>query len=322
MKFPKKISLGNFPTKLAKFDYLSSQLDVNVYIKYECDADSHGYGNKVRKLEYLYPYLLENGYTNLVLDGIIQSNSCAAISHYSSLFGIKTDLILTGKPDYFGNHASMILSGSNIHYMSEWDPIAIERKIENIVEANNKSGLKTFVVPTGVTSFKTVFGSIDLIQELKEQQKDLGIMFNNVLVPVGTGGTLYGLVIGNLVHKIGWEINGILIANDKIYFQNLYDEIAKNLVEEFEFPASIEDIDLEIHDGAIGKGYSLYTAEDVVHIKNLANHGLYTDTIYMNKAVLGLKQLVKSGKINEGSNVVLIHTGGLNQRFNPPFSIR
>ena len=70
-----KAELGFFPTELYKLDNLSAQYGVNIYLKRD---DLSGFstfgGNKIRKLEFLFGEILEQGAQNIFTYGATQSN--------------------------------------------------------------------------------------------------------------------------------------------------------------------------------------------------------------------------------------------------------
>ncbi len=69
--------------------------------------------------------------------------------------------------------------------------------------------------------------------------------------------------------------------------------------------------DVTVDDGYIGEGYGIVTAESRAALKLVAEQeGIFLDPVYSSKAMAGLIDHIRSGRIGKGESVVFLHTGG------------
>jgi hypothetical protein len=72
---------------------------------------------------------------------------------------------------------------------------------------------------------------------------------------------------------------------------------------------------IAVPDGFIGPGYGVPTAEGVETIRLVAHtEGIFLDPTYTAKAMAGLIDEIRSGRIREGEIVVFLHSGGEEER--------
>ena len=74
-----------------------------------------------------------------------------------------------------------------------------------------------------------------------------------------------------------------------------------------------------IHSDYVGPGDEKPYKEANDDIRYLARtEGIFTDPVYSGKAFHGLMDLIRTGSIPKGSNVVFLHTGGATALFSEP----
>lgn len=77
-------------------------------------------------------------------------------------------------------------------------------------------------------------------------------------------------------------------------------------------PERLEADDVEMHDAYIGPGYGIVTPEGLEAIRLLARtEGILLDPVYTAKAMAGLIDHVRRGRLQKDETVVFVHTGGL-----------
>jgi D-cysteine desulfhydrase len=314
-----RVALGNFPTRLSQLDELGARLGVDLWVKHEFEADGYGSGNKVRKLEFLIPEIVGQEYTGLVSDGTTQSNCAMALALYAVRFGLSVDLVLYGSTARQGNYVDILRSDAAVTLIPKWHRGEILREQRRIVAKAASEGRRLYTVPPGATTEMSVLAGVDLVAELAKQEDEIGFPFDYVIIATASGGTQAGLELGRLIHGRSWTLISVAVANDVAFFRNVVNSIACGplfapLVKRHQLP-----MDLKIHMGALGGDYGGYgialpgASDEIRQLRN--EFGLVLDSVYTHKAFVGMKQLIANGEIPGGSSVLLIHTGGLNERF-------
>lgn len=317
---PPKTNLGMMPTRMTSNDVLSDYTGVNLSVKLECEADILGSGNKVRKLSYLFPHIIDQGSTDLIMDGTVNSNSCMAVAFYAHRLGIKTHFILSGEETYQGNHKLIIENASSIDHIGEWDPQRITEAQDALKEEIKSKGKKPYLVPTGVSNHITAFAGLELLEEAIKQTADNQVSYEHVVLPVGTGSTLAGFQMAQSMYKIPFEIHGAAVANDREFFTSVTQEIYGQLTKEGygDFSAPKEELS-SIWEKSVGLGYGVASQEDHDLMKDIERRsGILFDSVYTFKALKAVREMREDGKIKAKSRVMMVHTGGNNERFIKP----
>lgn len=315
--YPEKLNIGNFPTRILNIPTLSKEIGVNLCIKMECEADYIGSGSKIRKLHFILLYLKKLNVTDLIIDGTVHSNSCVCVSHYGQQNGFNVHLILDGDPSNSPNYNLMKRSGACIHLIGEWNLKKILAKRTEIEAILKEKGRNSFILPTGLSHPISAFGGLTMAEEIMMQERELEKKFDYVVLPVGTGSTIVGLNLAQILYEEPWKLIGVLIDKDKSFFHRVNREILQVLLAQgySDFSGSTKPF-FSIWEQALGSGYAQYSKEDFDHINRwYQKTGIYFDTCYTSKALKGIQQMVCFGIIERNSDVLLIHTGGTNEQF-------
>ena len=310
-----KFNLGFFPTPLEKLENLSSQFpDYNLFIKRDDHTGLATGGNKTRKLEYLIFDALEKGCDTVVTCGAQQSNHCRQTAAACAKAGLECHLLLGGqKPvKYSGNLLISKILGSKIHFTGE------NRKGEDIdpmMERLRKKGSIPYLIPYGGSNTLGAWGYFEAVKELKDQLNKLNLEIDHIFFATSSGGTQAGLLLGKEAFEMDFTINGINI--DKAETEITLEKTILNIVDEFshekncafkrktfEHPIIIRDYD--------HPGYGVVTENEKSAIKLLAEtEGILLDPVYSGRAFFGMIDILKSGTLKKGSNILFWHTGGI-----------
>jgi 1-aminocyclopropane-1-carboxylate deaminase len=173
-------------------------------------------------------------------------------------------------------------------------------------------GSKCFIIPEGASNALGSLGYYEAMSEISEQEKLTGTVFDTVVVAVGSGGTYSGLCTANKELSLGKRVLGFAVASDREYFTNKIHNINVEAGEIAGLKSVFTEDDIEINDKYIGIGYALSRPEELAFIRHIASReALILDPVYTGKAMYGLYNEIKEGKVPCGSNVLFIHTGGL-----------
>ena len=311
-----KISLANLPTRIVKLERLSEDWGINLFIKRDDQTGSELSGNKIRKLEYLLKHAIDNNYDTLITTGGIQSNHCRATAVAATMLGLKCELLLRSgdNPKIEGNYFIDRLLGAGINFCNADEYRDSRDEIMNKIGERlfKERGSKCFIIPEGASNALGSLGYYEAMSEISEQEKLTGTVFDTVVVAVGSGGTYSGLCTANKELSLGKRVLGFAVASDREYFTNKIHNINVEAGEIAGLKSVFTEDDIEINDQYIGIGYALSRPEELAFIRHIASReALILDPVYTGKAMYGLYNEIKEGKVPCGSNVLFIHTGGL-----------
>ncbi|CAJ1315825.1 D-cysteine desulfhydrase [Paenibacillus nuruki] len=313
---PERIILANLPTKIEKLERISAQLQgPSIYIKRDDQTGTELSGNKIRKLEYCIREAIDQGCDTLITCGGIQSNHCRATAAAAAKLGLKAIVVLRGHdPDtYEGNLLLDHLLGAEVRWISSEDYRDHRMDImHTIADEVSAKGQQAYVIPEGASSGIGAFGYFSALQEIVQQEQELGISFDAVIVAVGSGGTHGGLLLAQQLLPTSHRIIGINVCDDEDYFIKAITTVIEESAHYLDQSVTIPTEAIEIIDGYVGKGYAQSQPQELQCIKDLASlEGVILDPVYTGKAFYGLVEEIRKGTFQDLQNILFIHTGGL-----------
>jgi len=316
MKLPESIKLANLPTKIEKLDRLSRELGgPRIYVKRDDQTGSEISGNKVRKLEFTVAEAMRQGCDMLITCGGVQSNHARATAAVAAKLGMSSCLVLrgTGEEEIDGNRFLDLLLGAKIKFITPEQYSSSRNQImEEVKKEMKKGGYKPYIIPEGASNGLGALGYFKAMQEIMQQEKEMGVRFDAILMAVGSGGTYAGMFLGNKLLKNNAEIYGVNVCDNEEYFQNAIYNIIHESYEYIDEKIELEKKDIKVIDGYVGLGYALSRPEELDFLYHVAKlEGLILDPVYTGKAMFGLADCIKRGKFKQHKNVLFLHTGGL-----------
>ena len=312
----KKLRLGNFPTRIERLEKFSTIVKEHVYIKRDDQTGTEFSGNKIRKLEYSINEAINNDCDTLITCGGIQSNHARATAAAGIKLGLKSVLVLRSdeKPELEGNYLIDKIMGADVRIISSEDYRERRQEImENILKELEAKGRKGYIIPEGASNGIGTFGYLACFNEILEQEKEHGIVFDTIVTAIGSGGTFAGLYLGNKLTNSGKKIVGINVCDTAEYFKERVSEILKEVktyIPDTEFEISKDDMCIIY--GYVGDGYAVSRTEELDFICDFAEaEGIVLDPVYTGKAMRGLYTEIKKGTFKDSKNILFIHTGGL-----------
>jgi D-cysteine desulfhydrase family pyridoxal phosphate-dependent enzyme len=310
-----RLSLGFLPTPIEKLERLSAELGIDLSVKRDDFTGFGGGGNKVRKLEYLMADAVSQGVKVLITTGGHQSNHARMTAAAARKFGMKPILVLRGNsPDLLqGNLLLDHLLGAEIDFL---DPDAYFTEINPRMQHHADQALarneKPYIIPLGGASALGAMGYVSAVRELAVQYAEAGCPAPDLIVaPVGSGGTLAGLLIGCAMFWPETKVAGIAVSGSAVPFADRIAVMANAGAELLGFERHFEATDIRIENGYVGQAYSVPSPEGNAAISKVAQaEGMFLDPVYTGKAVAGLMDCVKRGTIAQGSKVLFVHCGG------------
>jgi D-cysteine desulfhydrase len=313
--YPKSIPLAHLPSRIEYLERFSRELNgPEIYIKRDDDTSCLLSGNKVRKLEFFLAEALEKGADTLITCGGIQSNHARATAIAAKRFGLNCHLILRGKAaqSFDGNYLLDSLVGAKVTFVTKSEYLNRDQIFDKLEKNLIRQGKNPYSIPEGGSNGLGAVGYVKAMEEIRDQMREMGIEFDTIVIPVGSGGTYAGLLIGKTFFNIRAEVVGFNISGTAQYFFEIIFRCvreAENLLKKNFHPTMDE---IKIIDGYVGKGYARSRPEEVSLIRNIAQlEGIVLDPVYTGKTMYGLVDQIKRGRFKRGQKILFIHTGGL-----------
>ena len=184
--------------------------------------------------------------------------------------------------------------------------------MEELAGEFERQGHKAYIIPEGASNGIGTFGYLSCMQEILQQEKEMGVQFDTIVDAVGSGGTLAGLVLANRLYGLNKRIVGVNVCDDADFFQHRVSDIVSEAAAYLEEPLQVAPEEIEILDGYVGRGYALSRKEELDFIRDFARmEGLVLDPVYTGKCMYGFACEVDKGSFQKSGNVLFLHTGGL-----------
>ncbi len=333
LKKIEKVQTAILPTPLHKMDNLTKQVGMgDLYIKRDDMTGLAMGGNKLRKLDYVIKYCLDNGYTTVLTHGGPQTNHGRLTAAACAKYGLKCALFLMGKKeDYMsGNQVLDRMLGADIYfsdmsrYLTEnkdkpFDVQVAEYKeiraswVDEVIAKYEAQGEKVYNLPVGGHTPEGVLGYVDCVEEIMEQMKAQNLTIDYMVVGNGSGGTLAGVLLGAKYHKAPFKIIAANISKKSEKEMQEVIEYANKTSEIFEMGVTVTTEDLHHYcNEYVGVGYNIPDEETRKTMYRLASaEGILTDPCYSGKSFASFLGLVEKGEIiPKGASAVFLHTGG------------
>ena len=253
-------------------------------------------GNKFRKLKYNIQEAKNLKKQSLLTFGGAFSNHIVATAVAGKSAGFQTIGIIRG--DELGRNVNKTIqenatlreahnNGMKFQFVSR-EQYRQKSSSEFINLIKNEWG-DFYLIPEGGTNSLAVKGCEEILTKEDYQ-------FNYICVPVGTGGTISGLIKSVEKHQkvIGFSaLKGAFLSE---VIKKYTSKIGNwNLIEDYHFG-----------------GYAKYN-EDLVRFINSFKKKttILLDPIYTSKMIFGILDLVEKGRFKEGTKILAIHTGGI-----------
>lgn len=314
--YPRKTDLARTPTPLQLLERASGKWGRGhrLWVKRDDLTGCEMSGNKVRKLEFITAYAVDNGYDTLITCGGLQSNHCRATAFAGARCGLSVHLLLRGEEpaEPEGNLLLDHLAGATVscyplkEYLANID--ALFRQWQDHYAAQ---GRKALAVPTGGSDGIGAWGYIAACEELREDFLAAGIERAHIVTATGSGGTQTGLTLGAALHDLPATVWGVNVCDDEAYF---LDKVASDSADWRRRYPGVPDVEVapRVLDGYVGKGYAVADAHVFQVIAELARlEGLVLDPVYTGKAFAGMLAELEQGRFDGCGDIVFIHTGGI-----------
>jgi 1-aminocyclopropane-1-carboxylate deaminase len=319
--FPKeKLTFGQSP--LQRLNRLTEHLGGKVEIWAKREDVNSGLafgGNKTRKLEYLAAEALAQGCDTLVSIGGVQSNHTRQVAAVAAHLGLKCVLVQEHWVDWdevnyekTGNILLSRIMGAEVRLDSAGFDIGFRKSWKEAIADVISRGGKPYAIPAGASDHPLGgHGFAGWAFEVEDQEKELGITFDNFIVCSVTGSSQGGMIAGFAHSNRAESVIGIDASATVQKTWEQIKRIASRTAAAIELGRELRDSEIVLldrwHDGIYGVA-GPRTIEAIKLVGQL--EGMITDPVYEGKSMAGMIDLIKEGYFKEGSKVLYVHLGG------------
>lgn len=253
-------------------------------------------GNKWRKLKYNLEKVIKNNYKGIVSFGGAYSNHIHALAFACFQSKVKSIGIIRGEAQYANNFTLQWAShwGMQLNFV---DRITYKKRNEaDFLKQLQIQYPDYLIIPEGGSNALALPGVGEVIGELNQE-----CQFDTLLTPVGSGGTLAGLISAdNNAH----QLLGVAVLKQTNYLEK---EVL-SLLKSDNSSANNWRILSQFHRG----GYGKFQPEDLCRIRDFSQQTqIPFEPVYSGKMLLALLDLLEQGFFPPSHKIVLLHTGGI-----------
>jgi D-cysteine desulfhydrase family pyridoxal phosphate-dependent enzyme len=307
-----RIPLAELPTPLQEMPRLGKAIGLpHLLVKRDDLTGLAMGGNKARKLEYEFVEIMKQRCDVVVTVGGQQSNHARMTAAAARKCGIETRLVLGG-PLFTGYHGNLLLDvllGAEIRYLDENDDNdALAAAMDQWVEELKREGRRPYALPIGGSTGLGALGYVRAMQELATQ---LGPGPAQMILPVGSCGTLAGCILGAKLFLPQMRVIGISVSRTFAAIATRTAELIDEGSRIIKGGIAVLPADIECHD-RYAQEYGVMTVEGKKAIQlSAATEGILLDPVYTGKAMAGLIDLAQRKVLDPSLPTVFLHTGGL-----------
>lgn len=301
-----KLSLASLPTPVNTQSVSAGNATHNLSIKYDNLTGALYGGNKVRKLEYIFPRATDRRRLRIATFGAVGSNHALATALYARQAGFECTCFLSHQVQtpqvgrilnaHLRNGTELVRYGGSYH-----ERIRILRE--------SLWGRHTWVIPMGGSSWLGTIGFVAAGLELTEQIKRGEIPEpDRLYVGAGTMGTAVGLALGLAIGGLETEINAVRVSDRSITNASAMHALTVKVaammhkLDVLVPPDLARRTNIRLRDEFFGAGYAQSTTETDAAVRfGLDQLDLTLETTYTGKtmaAILSDMQLTDAGELN------------------------
>lgn len=309
------------PSPVHRLERLTDHLGgATIWAKREdCNSGLAFGGNKMRKLEYLVPDILEQGADTLVSIGGYQSNHTRQVAALAARLGLKAVLVQERWVDWpdplndrVGNIQLSRIMGAEVRLDPAGFGIGFKDSWNQALEDVRRRGGTPYGIPAGASDHRLGgLGFANWAWEVQQQEQELGVFFDTIVVCSVTGSTHAGMIAGFAGQDRPRRVIGIDASAKLDETREQVARIARNTAELIGLGRDLKDDEITVLEGWAGDYYGIPVQSTLDAIRLTGSlEAMIIDPVYEGKSMAGLIDLVRQGEIGNESNVLYAHLGG------------
>ena len=245
-------------------------------------------GNKWRKLKYNLQKARAEGKDHLITFGGAWSNHILATACAGAIFGYSTEAFIRGESVDNPVLGMCQLFGMKLHFVSRE-----QYRDKQQLFAAHPTSAKAYFIDEGGRGMEATLGCREIISELST-------VYDHIFCAAGTGTTAAGIAgalsekgLRSTLHVVPVLKGGGFIADE---------------MQQLQAPLDQTRLHTDYHFG----GYAKTKPELLDFIKDFVTQtGILIEPTYTGKALYALHDLIRQDRLERGSRILFIHTGGL-----------
>ena len=269
-------------------------------------------GNKARHMEFRIADAIDKGCDSFIYSFVSTSNYARMISASCVKVGMKSIFVVRGGKGktFQGSLLIQNIQGTEFHFLEEDSREDSSTYCTRLGEQLKAEGHVPYVSneePIGW--YAGTLGYLDCATELADQMEEMSI--TDTYIYLVAGNSMGGLTLASKLLGLPWKVVGIS-AGDRPDIYGSILNVSAGVKDLLGLPYSLQREDFEVDEGFVGEGYALPTEKGVEAIRLAAStDAILLDPNYTGKAMSGLIDHIRQGRLGPKDTVVFIHTGGL-----------
>ena len=298
-----RIALTTLPTPVQRLERLGRAHRIErLWMKRDDQSCALYGGNKPRKLEFLLADARARGRRSVMTFGGIGTHHGLATTICARAAGLRTILVLLPQPVTESVRRCLSLDHA---YGAE---MRLARTLPGVVATallrwarGLLRGDRPYIIMTGGTSAIGAIGFVNAACELAEQVHAGDLPEPDaIFVPVGSGGTVAGLMLGLRLAGLRSRVVGVLVTDILPPSARSLARLARATLRRLRRAAptcpevAVSEADVTLVNGYLGRGYGDPTPRAEATIKLVADlEGIQLDTTYTAKSMAALLDLAR-----------------------------
>jgi D-cysteine desulfhydrase/L-cysteate sulfo-lyase len=267
-------------------------------------------GNKLRNLEFRLAHALKDKPDTVIVGLDIQSNSARQTVGACNKLGLRTILVLEGKPSQTiqGNLLVDYLLGAEVHFAP--DAKAQRAKLDELAEAVRRAGGRPHILNDNpMFDVASAVAYLEVTLEILEQMDELGAAPTGIYMS-SSGKGQAGIILGQRLTNAGFQMYGIT-ATSEFHVPSRTAAIANETAKVLGLDIVIDENEVDNDTGFVGDRYGVPSEAGNEAVRLFAaTEGVVLDPIYTGKAAAGMIAHIRAGRYSKDDVLVFVHTGG------------
>lgn len=293
--------LASLPTPLSQASTRLGGAERTLLIKHDDQTGSMYGGNKVRKLEYIFPRARARRCLRIATFGAAGSNHALATALYAMFSGFECTCFLSQQAK-----TPLVAATLNKHIRNGTEIVRFGGDYPTRLRILRKHlwGRHAWVIPLGGSSWLGTIGFVAAGLEVADQLATAGhAPPDRLYIAAGTMGSAVGVALGFALAGLGTEVQAVRVSDPSIMNQGALDRLLRKTASmmrrhDDSVPAGLaETARIRIRDDFFGPGYARGTPATEEAIDFAASAlGLGLETTYTAKAMSALLSDWRSGE--------------------------